>query len=63
LTAGHFGPSGRFTTSRRLYGDEEEEGRQEDGEEEGWEEEEVASRDAQGPAILPAPRISLYCAA
>ena len=38
----HFGPTECFTTSRRLYGDEEEEGRQEDGEEEGWEEEEVA---------------------
>jgi hypothetical protein len=43
LTVGHFGPPECFTPSRRLYGDEEEEGRQEDGEEEGWEEEEVAT--------------------
>jgi hypothetical protein len=44
-----------------LYG-EEEEGRQEDGEED-REEEEVTRGDAQGPALLPAPRISVYCAA
>jgi hypothetical protein len=62
LTAGHFRPPECFTISRRLYGDEEEEGRQEDGEEV-REEEEVVRGDAQGPAILPAPRISVYCAA
>jgi hypothetical protein len=56
------GPAECFTISRRLYG-EEEEGRQEDGEEDREEEEEVTRGDAQGPAILPAPRISVYCAA
>jgi hypothetical protein len=46
LTAGHFRPPECFTISRRLYGDEEEEGRQEDGEEV-REEEEVAFAEMQ----------------
>jgi pSer/pThr/pTyr-binding forkhead associated (FHA) protein/S1-C subfamily serine protease len=57
LTTGHFGPVACSTITRRLYGDEEEEGREEDGQED-REEEEVVRGDAQGPARLPAPRIS-----